>query len=136
MRKLLRTLVVAALALLAGVLIAPTALANSAHFVEASGYIQNNAVHVSFQEAGLGNETLVHDQLTITATCENGGDNYASTQTVVVGGDFAVQDGEASGSLTATATCPPGQDVEIYDRYSVTDTTNGITVLLYGFVAR
>jgi hypothetical protein len=136
MRRLLLVPVVA-LMLLGGVLLAPAALANNPHFTSASGYIQDDAVHVIFTEVGLGNETQVHEVLTVDAACETGGGNDASTQTLVASGDFAVVDGEVAGSLsTAAVSCPPGQEVEIYHHYSVTDTTNQVTVDLSGFVAR
>jgi hypothetical protein len=135
--RTLRFALVLALPLLGSFLIAPAALAGNPHFVTASGSIQGNSVQVGFTEGGLGNQGSVHEELAIQVACENGGGNDASTQTVVAAADFPVLDGQAEGSLTATAPpCPAGQTLEVYHDYSVTDTTNNVTVYLRGFVAR
>ena len=109
MRRIIRAgiLATAMVGLLAG-----TASAVSAHFLYANvTEVTSNSITVSFKEAGLGNSLdSVNMVLTGTAECINPGSKHpkASNKTgFVVSGTFNISNGQATGSLTSTATTSP-----------------------------
>jgi|SRR5687768_4783864 len=109
--------------IIASVFSTAIALAGSPHFVGAmSVECDGNTVTVSGKEAGLGNETQVHIELTASASCINPGGNHpqaGNKEDVLAEGDFPVQNGKANFSLTGTAefqpNCSPPMSVEMTD---------------------
>src|SRR5919108_2504902 len=100
------------LALAAAAQSVPVAWAGSPHFVSVTVTRTGNTLTVSGKEAGLGNETQVHIEVTATAECINGGDNHpkaANKEDLTAAGDFPVQNGKAEFSLalTPTLSCSP-----------------------------
>jgi hypothetical protein len=73
--------------------------------------VTSNSITVSFKESGLGNSLdSVNIQLTGTAECINGGGHHpkaTNKQSVSASGTFNVSNGQATGSLTMTATLSP-----------------------------
>jgi hypothetical protein len=127
-----RSLTLAVAFVLAGVLCAPAAWAGSPHFVSISVVRSDNSLTVIGKEAGLGNETQVHIELTATALCINPGGNHpkaVNKEDVAAAGDFPVQNGKADFSLTATATfqpeCSPPMTVQFTD-VQVCDTEHNV----------
>ncbi len=128
------TVILSAVALVVG-LAASAALAGNPHAVHSVTVTQSgNTLTASGKEAGLGGEAQVHIVLSATAECINGGGNHpkATNKTSVSSaGDFPVQNGSASFSLSATATfkpdCSPPQTVR-FSGVSVVDTTSGVTL--------
>jgi hypothetical protein len=125
----------AVLALAAGALAAPVAVAGSPHFIQSAFSVTRtgNTLTVSGKEAGLGDEAQIHVEVTATAECINGGGNHpkaVNKTDVSAAGDFPVQNGKADFSLTLTATfqpsCSPPMTVR-FTNVTVTDTTNGIS---------
>ena len=133
------------------ILAAPSALADSPHFIRASGSLNNDgSLTVSFKEAGLGTNQLIDYTLTADATvvyvCVNRGGANPSAQNkttvsgpVTASGTFSSgKNGQVTASLTAQPpgpggfSCPPGQSLEIatvsYSNIVLTDTTNGETI--------
>lgn len=118
--------------LAAFVLAAGPALAVNAHFVSATvTNVGANSITVSFKEAGLGNSlNSVNIQVTGTAECINGGSNHpkaTNKSSESASGTFNVSNGQATGSLTMTATnispnCSPPMVIAWTDLV-VTDTT-------------
>jgi hypothetical protein len=150
MRKPLRTILIATAALVVVLATAAVALADSPHFIRASAAINNDgSLTVSWKEAGLGTNQLIHyvasADATATYVCVNrgGGNPSAQNKTTVSGpvsaaGDFSSgKNGQVTASLTISPpsaggfTCPPGQSLELalvsYTNVSIADTTNGIT---------
>ena len=130
-----RFLVLGALALatVAMAFAAPTAWAGSPHFIKVTATASGNTLTVEGKEAGLGNETQVHIEVTATAECINGGGKHpkaVNKESVSAEGDFPVQNGKANFSLTLTATfqpdCSPPMTVR-FSKVTVTDTTHGIS---------
>jgi hypothetical protein len=142
-------------AVLALLLLVPSALAVSPHFVSASAKLSGANLVVSFKEAGLGTNQLINytasADATATYVCVNkGGANpSASNKTQVSGpvsasGTFSSgKNGNVTASLTlmpppppSTFSCPPGQTEAIaevvYTNVAITDTTNGITEAIPG----
>jgi hypothetical protein len=124
----------------AAIVVVPSALAGSPHFVDSTvtATRAGDSLIVSGKEAGLGDESQVHIVVSATALCINGGGNHpkaANKTSVNAAGDFPVQNGKANFSLTLTATfqprCSPPMTVA-YTNVTVTDTTNGITQRLPG----
>lgn len=117
--------------------LATPAFAGSPHFVGAVTATQNgNTLTVSGKEAGLGNETQVHIEVTADALCVNRGGNHpkATNKTSVsAAGDFPVQNGKANFSLSATATfqpdCSPPMTV-VFENIVVTDSEHGLVANL------
>src|SRR5215213_7248029 len=123
--------IIAVLSLMALALAAVPALADSPHFTRASASTDSSGnLVVTFKEAGLGT-TTTSEHITVTADasavyqCFNNGGKHpkAGNKTTVTapvsgGGDFAVRNGSASGSVTVAPpsagsfTCPPGQDLK------------------------
>lgn len=138
------------------ILAAPSALADSPHFVRASGTVNaDGSLTVSFKEAGLGTNQLIAYTLSADATavyvCVNkGGANpSASNKTTVSGpvsssGSFSSgKNGQVTASLTVSPpsaggfSCPPGQSLQVasvsYTSVTLTDTTNGVSESLGAF---
>lgn len=94
------------------VLTVSSVLAISAHFIYANvTEVTASSITVSFKEAGLGNSlSSVDITLTGNAECINPGSKHpkASNKTgFLVVGTFSVSNGQATGSLKATATTSP-----------------------------
>jgi len=124
----------------AAVVVAPSALAGSPHFVDGTvtATRTDSTLTVSGKEAGLGAEAQVHIVVSATAECINGGGNHpkaVNKESVSAAGNFPVQNGRADFSLSLTATfqppCSPPMTVA-FTNVTVTDTTNGITQSLPG----
>ena len=110
------------------VLVAPSAFADSPHFISASASVSSSGDLVArFKEAGLGT-TVSTESITLTANgtatyaCINGGGNHpkATNKETVNGpvsntGSFPVRNGQTTGSLTVAPpgpgnfACPSGQ---------------------------
>lgn len=135
MRKVRLILVTAVTTLFAMTLVVPPAFAGSPHFIKSafSISISGDTLTVSGKEAGLGDETQIHVELTATALCINSGGKHpraVNKESVSAAGDFPVQNGKADFTLSVTASfqpeCAPPMTVEFTD-ITVTDTTNGLT---------
>ena len=117
----------------------PAVLAGSPHFVSVTASREGNSITVSGKEAGLGNETQVHIEVTATAECVNGGKHHPKAQNkeaLSAEGDFPVQNGKANFSLTLTASFQPECSPPMTVRFShvvVTDTEHGISKNLGSF---
>ena len=101
---------VAFVILIAMTALAQVAYAGSPHFVSLSKSISGSTATVSGKVAGLGDETQIHVEATAEVACLNPGEQFPSAenkQTVGAGGDFPVQNGKATFSLTLTATFKP-----------------------------
>jgi hypothetical protein len=128
-----RFLVVAALALATVAVAAPPAIAGSPHFVSVTATRTDDSLIVSGKEAGLGNETQVHIEVTATAECINGGGKHpkaVNKESVSAEGDFPVQNGKAVFSLTLTASFEPECSPPMTVRFSnvvVSDTEHNIS---------
>ena len=118
------------------------AYAGSPHFVDDSATATNNhngTVTVSGKEAGLGNETQIHVNVTATALCINGGGNHpkaVNKQSVSAGADVPVQNGKADysvllGPAVFTPSCSPPMTVG-WSNIVITDTTNNISTKVSG----
>jgi len=123
------------LALVAALATAGVAVAGSPHFINSafSATTSGNTLTVSGKEAGLGDESQIHVELSATALCINGGGNHpkaTNKASVTAAGDFPVQNGKADFTLSGTAVfqpdCSPPMTVQFTD-IVVTDTTNGLT---------
>jgi hypothetical protein len=136
--------------MLAGfVMAASPAFADNAHFVGSSASVSGTNLVVSFHEAGLGTNELVHfvanADATATLVCVNkGGANPSASNKTTVSGPVTAEGTFSSGkngninqSLTlspppapSTFSCPKGQSKQTaqvtYTNVSVTDTTNNI----------
>lgn len=134
-----RLLLGAALALTMFVVAVPTALAGSPHFVSVTASREGNSITVSGKEAGLGNETQVHIEVTATAECINGGKHHPKAEnkeSLSAEGTFPVQNGKADFELTLTASFQPECSPPMTVRFSnvvVTDTEHGISRNLGSF---
>ena len=113
----------------------PVAWAGSPHFINSafSTSVSGNTLTVSGKEAGLGDESQIHVEVTATALCINNGGHHpkaVNKGSFGAAGDFPVQNGKADFTLTVTATfqpdCTPPMTVSFQD-IVVTDTTNGLT---------
>ena len=87
---------------------------------------------MSGKEAGLGNETQVHIEVTADALCINPGSNHpkaANKESLTAAGDFPVQNGKANFGLTLTATfqpdCSPPMTV-VFTNIVVCDTEHDV----------
>jgi hypothetical protein len=123
---------------LAATLAVPPTWAGSPHFVTISVTRSGNSLTVSGKEAGLGNEPQVHIVITASASCVNPGDNHpkaANKVSVSAQGDFPVQNGRATFTLTLTPTfqpdCTPPMTV-VFTDIVVTDATSGISTSFPG----
>lgn len=117
----------------------PSVFAGSPHFVSVTATREGNSIVVSGKEAGLGNETQVHIEVTATAECVNGGHHHPKAEnkeSLSEEGDFPVQNGKADFSLTLTASFQPDCSPPMTVRFSnvvVTDTEHGISKNLGSF---
>ena len=134
-----RLLMAAVLALVAVALAVPVAEAGSPHFVSVTASRSGNTLTVSGKEAGLGNETQVHIEVTATAECINGGGKHpkaVNKESVSAAGDFPVQNGKAEFSLELTASfqpdCSPPMTVT-FSNVVVSDTEHNVTARLGSF---
>jgi hypothetical protein len=127
-------------ALVSLVLMASSALAVSPHFLRADvTSVTSNSITVSFKEAGLGNsQNTVNITLSGTVECINPGSKHpkaANKEGFAVSGTFNVSNGQATGSLTATATvspsCSPPMTLAWTDLV-VTDTTFNDSIAIPG----
>jgi len=132
--------------LVAVALVPSTASAASPHFINASANLQGTNLVVSWKEAGLGNDVVIHYVASANATaqyaCINGGGNHpkATNKTTVNGpvsaaGNFSSgKNGSINGSLTMSPpgaggfSCPSGQRLVLaqvtYSNVSLADTTD------------
>jgi hypothetical protein len=155
MSRTLRAIVMATAALVVMLAMAAPALAQSPHFIRASGNLNSDgSLTVSFKEAGLGTNQLINYALTADATatyvCVNrGGANpSAQNKTTVAGpviatGSFSSgKNGQVTASLTVSPppsdiSCPPGQSLQLaqvsYTNVVLTDTTNNVSIALPDF---
>jgi hypothetical protein len=116
------------------VLAVTTVSAGSPHFVgKISIERVGNDLAVSGKEAGLGNETQVHIEVTAEAQCINPGGNHpqaGNKETFSAEGDFPVQNGKAIFELTLTADfqpdCSPPMSV-VWTNVVVSDTEHGVS---------
>jgi hypothetical protein len=116
------------------VLAVTTVSAGSPHFVGKISIERfGNDLTVSGKEAGLGNETQVHIEVTADAQCINPGGNHpqaGNKETFSAEGDFPVQNGKAIFELTLTADfqpdCSPPMSV-VWTNVVVSDTEHGIS---------
>jgi hypothetical protein len=129
----MRRIIVVATAVVAAMFVVAPAWAGSPHFVEATATADGNTLTVAGKEAGLGNETQVHIEVTATALCINNGGHHpkaVNKGSFSAEGDFPVQNGKAEFSLTLIATfqpdCTPPMTVSWTD-IVVTDTEHGVT---------
>jgi len=129
MRKLILVAFAALALLFAG---SSTAWAGSPHFINVSYTVSGDTLTVEGKEAGLGNETQVHIEVTATAECINPGGHHPKAENkadVSGGGDFPVQNGKAVFSITVTADfqpdCSPPMEVR-YTNIVVTDTDHNV----------
>lgn len=108
MRRTVKLLVATCLVL---GLTATSAWAGSPHFVGTPKATQSGStLSVSGKVAGLGNETQIHVVASAQAACLNRGGNFPDAdnkETFSAEGDFPVQNGKATFSLTLTATFQP-----------------------------
>jgi hypothetical protein len=133
----------------------PVALADSPHFIRASGALNNDgSLTVSFKEAGLGTNQNIDYALTADATatyvCVNrGGANPSAQNKTTVSGPVTAtgtfnsgKNGQVTAALTVSPppsdiSCPPGQSLELasvsYTNVVLTDTTNNVSIALGDF---
>jgi hypothetical protein len=152
----MRRIMIALLAVLCMVgFTASAAVADSPHFIRASGTLNNDGtLTVSFKEAGLGtNQNITYvlsADATATYVCVNngGGNPSAKNKTTVAGpvsatGTFnSGKNGSVTASLTVSPppsdiSCPPGQSLELasvsYTNVLLTDTTNNVSIAIGTF---
>jgi hypothetical protein len=136
MRRLLLFAIVASMTMAVA---APSVFAGSPHFVSVSATRSDDSLIVFGKEAGLGNETQVHIEVTATAECVNGGGKHpkaVNKESVSAEGDFPVQNGKAEFELTLTASFQPDCSPPMSVRFSnvvVRDTEHGLTKRLGDF---
>lgn len=88
------------------------AVAGSAHFIRSATSVtrSGDSLVANFKVAGLGDENQVRVVLSADAQCVNGGSNKpkaGNKQSFDAQGNFPVQNGQAEGTLTLTATFQP-----------------------------
>src|SRR5262245_45107402 len=134
-----RFMILAALALAVVAVAVPAAWAGSPHFVQVSATRTGNSLTVSGKEAGLGNETQVHIEVTATAECINGGGKHpkaVNKESISAEGDFPVQNGKALFELTLSPTFDPSCSPPMTVRFSnvvVADTEHNLSKQLGSF---
>jgi hypothetical protein len=133
----------------------PAALADSPHFVSASGSLNNDgSLTVNFKEAGLGTNQNIDYVLsadgTATWVCvNNGGANPSAKNKTTVNGPVSAtgtfnsgKNGNVTASLTVNPppsdiSCPSGQTLMLasasYTNVTLTDTTNNVSISLGDF---
>jgi hypothetical protein len=118
---------------------APSVFAGSPHFISVTATRSGDTLTVSGKEAGLGNETQVHIEVTATAECINGGGKHpkaVNKESVSAEGDFPVQNGKALFELTLTASFQPECSPPMTVRFSnvvVRDTEHNLSKQLGDF---
>ena len=133
-----RVIVLAVLALAVAAVAVPVAWAGNPHFVSVTATRDGNTLTISGKEAGLGNETQVHIEVTATAECINPGKKHPKAEnkeSVSAEGDFPVQNGKANFSLTLTASFQPDCSPPMTVRFSnvvVRDAEHDVTAKLPG----
>lgn len=157
MRRSIAVIFALPMMLAALILAAPAALADSPHFITATGTLNaNGTLTVNFKEAGLGANQLINYSLTANSTavyvCVNkGGANPSASNKTTVNGPVSATGSFSSGkngNITASLTvspppsnlnCPGGQKVQTasvsYSNVVLTDTTNGPTETLGDFAS-
>ena len=144
--KVIKSLAVAAIALVVALVMASPASAVAAKFHSATGSVANNgALVVSFDERGLGNDnidyTLTADSVAVYACINGGGNHPKAANKETVNGDlsanasFEPKNGRVLASISAgpisagSFSCPSGQRLVLaavtYTNIVLTDTTNG-----------
>ena len=127
-----RAIALTVLALAIVAVAVPVASAGNPHFVNVTVTRDGNTLTVEGKEAGLGNETQVHIEVTATAECINPGKKHPKAEnkeSVSAEGDFPVQNGKANFSLTLTATFQPDCSPPMTVRFSnvvVKDAEHGV----------
>jgi hypothetical protein len=136
--KAKRSVVIWLSVVLALVLGVTTVFAGSPHFTTVDVTRSDNSITVSGKEAGLGNETQVHIEVTAEAQCINPGSHHpkaANKESLAAGGDFPVQNGKANFELTLTATfqpdCSPPMTV-VFTNIVVCDTSHDVCKAVNG----
>lgn len=118
---------------------APSVLAGNPHFISVTATRSGDTLTVSGKEAGLGNETQVHIEVTATAECINPGAKHpkaANKESVSAKGDFPVQNGKALFELTLRASFQPDYSPPMTVRFSnvvVADAEHNISKRLGSF---
>jgi hypothetical protein len=118
---------------------APNAFAGSPHFISVTAVRSGDTLTVSGKEAGLGNETQVHLEVTATAECINNGGKHpkaVNKESVSAEGNFPVQTGKALFELTLSPTFQPDCSPPMTVRFSnvvVADTEHNISKQLGSF---
>lgn len=118
---------------------APNVFAGSPHFITVTAVRSGDTLTVSGKEAGLGNETQVHIEVTATAECINNGGKHpkaVNKESVSAEGDFPVQNGKALFELTLSPTFQPDCSPPMTVRFSnvvVSDTEHNISKQLGSF---
>ncbi len=150
-----RILATAVMALALVGLMSGAALADSPHFIRATGSLNNDgSLTVNFKEAGLGTNQNIDYVLsadgTATWVCVNrGGANPSARNKTTVNGPVTAtgtfnsgKNGQVTASLTVNPppsdiSCPKGQSLELasasYTNVVLTDTTNGVFIELGDF---
>jgi hypothetical protein len=150
-----RILATAVMALALVGLMSGAALADSPHFIRATGSLNNDgSLTVNFKEAGLGTNQNIDYVLsadgTATWVCVNrGGANPSAQNKTTVNGPVTAtgtfnsgKNGQVTASLTVNPppsdiSCPKGQSLELasasYTNVVLTDTTNGVFIELGDF---
>jgi hypothetical protein len=144
MRSPLRLSIVLGALTGAALALAPSALADSPHFLSAKSSIDSStgALNVAFKEAGLGTTvtteqvTLTVDNATAVYQCFNNGGNHPKagnketvSTSLTTNGTFPVRNGQTTGTISAgppdpgAFTCPSGQTLFLQEV-----TYSGITV--------
>jgi hypothetical protein len=135
----------------------PAALADSPHFIKATGTLNaDGSLTVNFKEAGLGTNQNINYELSGQGTaiyvCVNkgGGNPSASNKTAVAGpvsatGTFSSgKNGSVTASLTVSPPfqdigCPNGQSQQLasvtYTGMTLTDTTNNVSISIGDFAS-
>ncbi|HEY5708696.1 MAG TPA: hypothetical protein VIS51_04815 [Solirubrobacterales bacterium] len=134
-----RFLLLAIVASMTMAVAAPSVFAGNPHFISVTATRSGDTLTVSGKEAGLGNETQVHIEVTATAECINGGGKHpkaVNKESVSAEGDFPVQNGKALFELTLTASFQPDCSPPMTVRFSdvvVRDTEHNLSKQLGSF---
>lgn len=137
MKVRLNIVIVLSVLMIAALAVTPV-LAGNPHFTAVTLTRDGNSLTVSGKEAGLGNETQVHIEITADASCINPGTKHpkaANKESFNAEGDFPVQNGKAEFELTLTATfqpnCTPPMTV-VFTNVMVCDTSHDVCVKFPG----
>jgi hypothetical protein len=134
-----RLLFMSALVAMLTLVMAAPVFAGSPHFVgRISIESDGNTLTVSGKEAGLGNETQVHIEVTAEAQCVNPGGqepNADNKDSFSAEGDFPVQNGKANFTLVLeadiTPNCTPPMTI-VWTNVVVSDTEHGVSATFPG----